>query len=94
MFKKILTESIISPLNSFIEFAKSFGVEEVTYGNDFIQLAAEMAYRDGFGARGLQKIMSNLKNSMLMDIINRKTNSIELTVEMLKKAETKNIRSY
>lgn len=93
-FKKILTESSISPLKSFIEFAKSFGVHEVTYNDDFIQLAAEMAYRDGFGARGLQKIISNLKNSMLLDIINRKTNNINLTVEMLKKSEEKNIRRY
>lgn len=93
-YKNILTKSSISPLKMFIEFTKSFGVEDVTYDDDFIQMMAEMAYKDNFGARGLQKIVSNLKNSMLLEIMNGKNKIINLTVEMLKKSEEKNIRSF
>ena len=93
-YKNILVKSSISPLKMFIEFAKSFGVESITYDDGFIQMIAEMAYKDNFGARGLQKIVSNLKNSLLLEIMNSKTKSIILTTEMLKKAEEKNIRSF
>ena len=93
-YKNILLKSSISPLKMFIEFAKSFGVESVNYDDDFIQMAAEMAYKDNFGARGLQKIISNLKNSLLLEIMNNKTKSINLTTEMLKKSEQKNIRTF
>lgn len=93
-YKNILVKSSISPLKMFVEFAKSFGVESITYDDDFIQMIAEMAYKDNFGARGLQKIVSNLKNSLLLEIMNSKTKSIILTTEMLKKAEEKNIRSF
>ena len=93
-YKNILLKSSISPLKMFIEFAKSFGVESVNYDDDFIQMAAEIAYKDNFGARGLQKIISNLKNSLLLEIMNNKTKSINLTTEMLKKSEQKNIRTF
>lgn len=93
-YKNILIKSSISPLKMFIEFAKSFGVESVTYDDNFIQMISEMAYKDNFGARGLQKIISNLKNSLLLEIINSKTRTIILTTEMLKEAEEKNIRTF
>lgn len=93
-FKNILLNSSLSPLKSFILFANSFGVEVVSYGDDFIQLVSEKAYDAGFGVRGLHKIFSDLKNSMLLDIINNKTNKIELTVDMLKKLEEKKVKKY
>lgn len=93
-YKSILVKSSISPLKMFIEFTKSFGVDGVTYDEDFIQMMAEMAYKDNFGARGLQKIVSNLKNSLLLEIMNSKSKTINLTTEMLIKSEEKNIRSF
>lgn len=93
-YKNILVNSSISPLKMFIEFTKIFGVEDVSYDDDFIQMMAEMAYRDNFGARGLQKIVSNLKNSLLLEIMNSKNKTITLTTEMLRKSEEKNIRSF
>lgn len=93
-YKNILLKSTISPLKTFIEFAKSFGIEEVIYADEFIQEASEMAYRANFGARGLHQIISNLKNLLLIDIINSNSKSITLTVEMLKKSEEKNKRTY
>lgn len=93
-YKNILVNSSISPLKMFIEFSKSFGVENVIYDDDFIQMMAEMAYRDNFGVRGLQKIVSNLKNSLLLEIMNSKSKTINLTTDMLRKSEEKNIRSF
>jgi len=93
-YKKILLESDISPLKNFIEFAKSFGIEEVKYDEDFIQRMAEMAYEDNFGARGLHQIIANLKNTLLLDIINLQSKTIYLTTEMLDKVREKNIRRY
>ncbi len=93
-YKNILLRSTISPLKMFIEFVKIFGIESVAYDSDFIQMMAEMAYRDNFGARGLQKIVTNLKNSLLLDIINSKIKTIYLTTEMLRKSEEKNIKTF
>lgn len=93
-YKNILLKSSISPLKMFTEFAKSFGTETVTYEEDFIQMMAEIAYKDNFGARGLQQIVSNLKNSLLLEIMNSKSNTINLTTEMLIRSEGKNIRTF
>lgn len=93
-YKNILINSTISPLKMFTEFAKSFGVEDISYDDTFIEMMAEMAYSDNFGARGLQKIVSNLKNSLLLEIMNSKNKTITLTTEMLKKSEEKHIRSF
>lgn len=92
--KRILLESTISPLKGFIEFVKSFGIKQVTYDDSFIEKVAQMAYDLGFGARGLHQIFANLKDSMLLDIINNKTISINLTTEMAEKSKEKNIRRY
>ena len=93
-YRRILLESEISPLKAFIDFAKSFGVEEVIYDDEFIEKACEMAYEANFGARGLHQIISNLKNILLIDIINNKSKTITLTVDMLNKVKEKNIRTY
>lgn len=93
-YKSILLNSIISPLKMFIEFAKSFGVEGVTYDDEFIEMLSQMAYDANFGARGLQKIITNLKNAMLLDIINGKNKSIHLDIEMLRKLEDRDIRRF
>lgn len=93
-YKRILLESEISPLKAFIDFAKSFGAEEVIYDDEFIDKACEMAYEANFGARGLHQIISNLKNILLIDLINNKNKVITLTVDMLDKVKEKNIRTY
>lgn len=93
-YRRILLESEISPLKTFIDFAKSFGVEEVIYDDEFIEKVCEMAYEANFGARGLHQIISNLKNILLIDIINNKSKTITLTVDMLDKVKEKNIRTY
>lgn len=93
-YKNILLKSTISPLKTFVEFAKNFGIEEVIYDDEFIQEASEMAYKANFGARGLHQIISNLKNLLLIDIINNRSKSITLTTEMLKKSEEKSKRTY
>lgn len=83
-YKNILLNSTISPLKMFTLFASAFGIDEVKYDDDFIQALAENAYDCNFGARGLQQIMSDLKNSLLLDIINSKDNSLTLTADMIK----------
>ena len=93
-YKQILVNSSLSPLKMFIEFCKTFGIQSVTYDEEFIQMAAEIAYKDNFGARGLQKIMSNLKNMLLLDIMSKKFQTLHLTTDMLKKMEEKNIRQF
>ena len=84
-YKKILKESEISPLKQFIEFSKVLNIEEITYDEELIELIAKQAYDDKFGARGLQKIFSDLKNMLLIDMINSSTKTINLTKEMLEK---------
>lgn len=93
-YKNILLHSSISPLKMFSEFVKSFGLIGVFFENDFIQAVAEKAYRDNFGVRGLQKIFSDLKNSLLLNIINGNNKRIVLTADMIKRIEDKNIRTY
>ena len=93
-YKNILLKSTISPLKTFIEFAKSFGVEEVNYDDAFIDEVCNMAYELNFGARGLHQIISNLKNVLLLDIINGQSKTIILTNEMLNKVKEKSIRTY
>jgi ATP-dependent Clp protease ATP-binding subunit ClpX len=83
-YKNILLNSTISPLKMFTLFASAFGIDEVKYDDEFIQALAENAYDCNFGARGLQQIMSDLKNSLLLDIINSKDNSLTLTADMIK----------
>ncbi len=93
-YKNILLNSSISPLKVFEEFVKLFNVKEVTYDDNFIDYISEKAYKLGFGVRGLQKIFSDLKNHMLIDILNKKKDSIHLTKEIVINLENNNIKRY
>lgn len=81
--KNILLTSTISPLETFKEFASTFGIENVTYEEEFIQTMAELAYEMGFGARGLQKLMSDVKNELLLAMMNEDQKEIKLSAELL-----------
>ena len=61
---------------------------------NLLKMLSRQAYDDNFGARGLQKIVNDLKNVLLLDMINAKEKNITLTSEMIKKGKEKNIRSY
>jgi ATP-dependent Clp protease ATP-binding subunit ClpX len=91
-YKNILLNSTISPLKMFTLFASAFGIDEVKYDDEFIQALAENAYDCNFGARGLQQIMSDLKNSLLLDIINSKDNSLTLTADMIKSKSNQKVK--
>ncbi len=93
-YKKILLESEISPLKAFVEFVKKFGIDNVTYDDEFITKAAEKAYKDDFGARGLQKTMENIKDSMLRDILNGNITEIRLTSDDITKQDEKTKRKF
>ena len=93
-YRRILLESTISPLKTFIEFVKSFGIEAVNYDDEFVDKVCEMAYEANFGARGLHQIISNLKNVLLLDIISSQSKTLILTTEMLDRAKEKNVRTY
>lgn len=81
-YRNILLHSTISPLTAFKEFSSTFGVN-VQYDDDFVQRMSEMAYEMQFGARGLQKLMADVKNSRLLQIMDKGTTELTLSAETL-----------
>ena len=84
----ILTESEISPLKGLIEFAEGFDVT-ITYDDEFVDAVADLASKQDFGARSLQKIIASIKNKLLVGIMSGKIKEYNLTSEMLKKPNGK-----
>ena len=93
-YMNILKNSHISPIKQFEEFAHTLGINNVIYDDEFLESLSKQAYDDKFGARGLQKIVNDLKNLLLLDMINSTEDSITLTNEMLEKRKEKTIRRY
>lgn len=93
-FKKIMLESEISPLKMFIKTVQALGIENVKYDDDFIDKISELAYEMGFGVRGLQAIFADIKNYFIRDLINETSKDIHLTMEVLEKIKSKNVRKF
>lgn len=94
--KKILLESQISPLKNFIKTAEMFGYNKVDCTEEFISKIVEEAYNMKTGARGLQTIMSEIQNELLLELITEqldKNEAFVLTEEILQKPKKHRIRT-
>ncbi len=81
---KILTDSDLSPLKSFVELANLYNVK-IDYDEAFIEKIAIKAYEDNIGARALQRQMNNVKNEFIIDILAGDIDYIDLSVNKHKK---------
>ena len=82
--KKILIESDLSPLKSFVELANLYGVT-ISYDDEFIEKIARLAYKEKIGARALQRQINNVKNEYIIDIISESIDHIDLSERRHKK---------
>lgn len=90
----IQAKSKVSPLKEFVKTLRNLGVENVTFDDNIIQTAAQMAYEKNTGARGLQEIYQELRDLLLEDVnINNVTN-IHITADMLAKTKVKEVKTY
>ncbi len=94
--KKILLNSQISPLKNFIKTAEMFGYKKVVCTDEFIEKIVEEAYNMNTGARGLQTLMSEIQNEMLLELIMEefdKEDTVMLTEDLLEKPKKHRIRT-
>ena len=80
--KNILLHSTISPLKTFIDFCK-MKKKEVKYDDTFIEEVSLVAEQMGFGARGLHKLITDIKNKLLLTIMTSEEKKIKLNKELL-----------
>lgn len=95
--KNILLTSKVSPLANFLKTAEMFGYSKVNCTEKFIDDLVEEAYNMNTGARGLQTIMAEIQNEMLLDLISEqldKDSPVVLSEDLLetkKKQRTRKI---
>ena len=90
-YKNILLFSDISPLKSFIDLANIYGVE-VTFDEEFLDIIAQLAIKDGIGARALQRQMNKIRNKFIIQIMDESVSCINLTSDTFNK-DLKNKKS-
>lgn len=95
--KTILLNSKISPLKNFEKTIQMFGYNNLKYNDEVLDKICEEAYKLDTGARGLQSIMANIQNKILIDLINQTYNlnePIEINDNLLDEYKKDNIRTY
>jgi len=80
--KNVLLNSTISPLKTFVDFCAMQG-KEVKYDDVFIDEVASAAEQMGFGARGLHKLMSDVRSKLLLSIMTSKEKDVTLIPDLL-----------
>lgn len=94
--KNILMNSSISPLKNFKKTAEMFGYNNVSCTEGFIDKIVDEAYEMKTGARGLQTLMAEIQNEMLLDLITEsldKNDQVILTEEILEKPKKQRVRT-
>jgi ATP-dependent Clp protease ATP-binding subunit ClpX len=90
---RIAKKSKISPINSLIENGKLYGVE-IVIGDEIIDKIVNYAIEEGFEARSLNDIVTNLKNVLLSSMISSRVDRVVVNEEILNKSRNYMIRSY
>ena len=85
--KKILTDSIISPLFQLKQMAKKIYDKEITYSDDMIDKIANEAFTKDTGARALATVVNGIRTLVLDRLINSDDKVIEINDELFEKAK-------
>ncbi len=80
--ENILINSKISPLKELILIGKLYDVE-ITYTEDFIKEVSSKALKENIGARGINRVINNVKNKLLLPIMTGNLRKIILTEDIL-----------
>ena len=94
--KRILLTSEISPLMNFKKTIDMFGYKKVSCTEGFIDKIVDDAYKMKTGARGLQTLMAEIQNELLLDLITQKLDKDEtvlLTEELLEQPKKRRVRT-
>lgn len=93
--KNILLNSELSPLKNLVKAINIFGYDKIILDDNFIDSVSNIAYDMGIGARGLQLIISEVQNELLLRISNCEYNpdeEIVLDSEWLNNPKIKKIK--
>lgn len=82
---RILKESTISPMKSFIEWINSYN-KELVIEDGVYEAIGDAAYELNFGVRSLQKVMNDIRTVFLKQVMRSKDATIYLDVETVNRA--------
>ena len=92
-YKKILTDSLTSPLRTLRKIIESYG-KKLVYDEEVIDYIANIVNSNNTGARGLQTIFNPISRALMREIRDNNTKEIHLTIELIDKLQHQNIRRY
>lgn len=85
--KKILTDSIISPLFQLKQMAKKIYNKEITYSDEMVDKIVEEAFIKDTGARALATVVNGIRTQVLDRLINSDDKVIEINDEIFEKSK-------
>ena len=85
--KKILTDSIISPLFQLKQMANKIYNKEISYSDDMVDKIVEEAFKKDTGARALATVVNGIRTQVLKRLINSEDKVIEINDEVFEKAK-------
>ena len=92
-YKKILTDSLTSPLKTLEKLVESYG-KKLIYSDSVLDYIAEIVNSNNTGARGLQTIFNPISRALMREIRSKECKEINLTIELIEKLQKQNIRRY